>query len=236
LIDRLLPETTTPEDLRPSRRSVGSALVLFAALMLVAVLLDEPVARRLHDSGVAESADAWRWKWLLKAPGEAWLVAIVAVAVAPLHPWRLLAGGWVALTGALSGLQVVIKWVVGRTRPYEIVGLLDQPRPFLLFWFRDGGEGFLHQKNLSFPSGHTSTAFALAAALGILFPRGRWLFFSVAALTGLQRISENAHFVSDVVAAAGFGVGVTYAALWCINTRQLRSAARKPRLSAEATP
>jgi membrane-associated phospholipid phosphatase len=204
--------------------------------MVVAMLLDATVARRLHDSGFAESADALRWKWLLKAPGEAWLVAIVAVAVTPLHPWKLLAGAWIALAGALSGLQVVIKWVVGRTRPYEIVGLLEQPRPFLLFWFRDGGEGFLHQKNLSFPSGHTSTAFALAAALGVLFPRGRWLFYSVATLTGLQRISENAHYVSDVVAAAGFGVGVTYAALWCINTLQLRAAARKPPLVAEATP
>lgn len=192
--------------------------------MLVAFLLDADVARRLHDSGVASSADAWRWKWLFKAPGEAWFVLVIAIAVVPLHRWRLFAAGWIVLASALSGLHVILKWMVGRTRPFELVGLLDQPRPFLLFWFRDGFEGFFHQQNLGFPSGHTSTAFALASALGVLFPRGRRAFLAVATLTGLQRISENAHYVSDVVAAAAFGVGVTYAALWCINTRQLRAA------------
>lgn len=222
------------EDPRPRRESVIRWSVMFAATLLVGFVLDAPIARWLHDGGLAESADRWPGKWVLRAPGEAWLVAIVAVVVSLAHRWRWRAGGFLSLAAALSGLHVIIKWVVGRTRPYEIVGLLDQPRPFLLFWFRDGGEGFFHQRNLSFPSGHTSTAFAVAAALGVLFPRGRWAFYAVATLTGLQRISENAHYVSDVVAAAAFGVGVTYAALWCITTLQLRARNRPDRLAQEA--
>jgi membrane-associated phospholipid phosphatase len=50
----------------------------------------------------------------------------------------------------------------------------------------------------SFPSAHTATAWGLAIGLAWLFPRGRWLFFSLALLASLQRITSMSHWPSDV--------------------------------------
>lgn len=212
--------------LRPSRRSVMTWAAVFVGLLAIAFALDTPVARSLHESGFAKQADAWPLRKVFKAPGEAWFVAIVAVALAFIHPWRWKASGFVALAAALSGLHVLIKWAAGRTRPYELESRPGELLPFLLEPFRGGIVGFFDQRDLSFPSGHTCTAFAFAAALGILLPRWRWGFYAVAITTALQRVSENAHFVSDVTMAAACGVGVTYGLLWCITTLQERSARR----------
>ena len=57
----------------------------------------------------------------------------------------------------------------------------------------------------SFPSGHTATAVGLAAGLAGLYPHGRWLFATFALLAALQRIEANAHYPSDVLAAAALG-------------------------------
>jgi membrane-associated phospholipid phosphatase len=65
--------------------------------------------------------------------------------------------------------------------------------------------GIFHEKNLSFPSGHATLAFATAAALAIFLPRWRAGFYIVAAMVAAERVLENAHYVSDVVAGALVG-------------------------------
>jgi hypothetical protein len=59
----------------------------------------------------------------------------------------------------------------------------------------------------SFPSGHTQIAFASATALHMSY--GFWKalpFYSLGVFTGLSRIADNAHWLSDVVAGATVGV------------------------------
>lgn len=62
----------------------------------------------------------------------------------------------------------------------------------------------------SFPSGHTSFAFAMAHFMNKEFgQRSKW--YSVAAYAtatsvGFMRVTGNAHWISDVVAGAGFGI------------------------------
>lgn len=223
-------------DVRPGRQSVFVWSLILFVLLLAGILADAPVARWLHESGVAARADSWAGKAILKAPGEAWLILLVSGLVTWLHPLRWRAGGFIALACALSGLHVLLKWGVGRNRPYTFDDAAGPLAPLHFHWFRHGLPGLFQQVNLSFPSGHTSTAFALAASLAILFPRGRWIWFAVATLTGLQRISENAHFVSDVLAGAAFGVGVTYGVVWCITVLQLRATSRPRRSAEEAAP
>jgi membrane-associated phospholipid phosphatase len=65
----------------------------------------------------------------------------------------------------------------------------------------------------SFPSGHTTMAFALAASLAneIRRPWATVGLFTVAAGTGWSRLNDNQHWLSDVV--AGAVVGVTSAEL-----------------------
>jgi membrane-associated phospholipid phosphatase len=85
---------------------------------------------------------------------------------------------------ALVAVQIVvgpIKHTVGRQRP-------------------DGSN------DLSFPSGHTANAVAVAEVL-----RGRYGWkvgapmYALGALTGIGRMEENVHHLSDVVAGAAFG-------------------------------
>ncbi|MBI3515956.1 MAG: phosphatase PAP2 family protein, partial [Proteobacteria bacterium] len=114
-------------------------------------------------------------------------------ALAPLHVFAS-----VALAGLATDL---VKTLVGRFRPK--------------LFFRDGSYGFdfLHTRAdyVSFPSGHATTAFALATAFTLLWPRYAVAYFLAAAVIGASRVLSNAHWVSDVLAGAVVG---TAAALY----------------------
>ncbi|MDB2686777.1 phosphatase PAP2 family protein [Mariniblastus sp.] len=58
----------------------------------------------------------------------------------------------------------------------------------------------------SFPSAHTATVFGLAVGLSWAFPRGKYLFISIATLASIQRVVEYAHWPSDVLAGAAVGI------------------------------
>ncbi len=71
-------------------------------------------------------------------------------------------------------------------------------------------------ENTSFPSGHTTFAFSLAAATTALFwirnTRWTWLVatvgFAVAVGTGLMRVAADRHYITDVLAGATVGTAV----------------------------
>jgi undecaprenyl-diphosphatase len=107
-------------------------------------------------------------------------------------------------SGAASGINALIKWVTGRHRP--VTGIA----PFTFQPFPQGISGLIHQHSLCFPSGDATLAFVTAASLSILVPPGRWIFFFVATLVALERVLENAHYVSDVIAGAGLGTAIGY--------------------------
>ncbi len=72
--------------------------------------------------------------------------------------------------------------------------------------------------NQSFPSGHTATAFMLATMLnkeyGHISP---WIgvgAYSAASATGLMRMANNKHWLSDVLTGAGIGIMATEAGYW----------------------
>lgn len=57
----------------------------------------------------------------------------------------------------------------------------------------------------SFPSGHSNTAFVLAAFLLMLYPRGRWIWFVLAAGCALARVRFRRHFPSDILMGGALG-------------------------------
>lgn len=66
------------------------------------------------------------------------------------------------------------------------------------------------ENDLSFPSGHTSSAFVVAGVIDQEF-RGKspWISigaYTIAGSTGVMRILNNAHWMSDVFAGAGIGL------------------------------
>ncbi|HET9903412.1 MAG TPA: phosphatase PAP2 family protein [Xanthobacteraceae bacterium] len=104
--------------------------------------------------------------------------------------------GFVVLAIAIPGLTAtVIKRLIGRARPGQLVDATHQFVPFS--W---------NPALASFPSGHTTTAFAAAVALATLFPRARVAFFAYAAVMALSRVVVEAHHPSDVIAGAAVGI------------------------------
>ncbi|MEE3370335.1 MAG: phosphatase PAP2 family protein [Planctomycetota bacterium] len=116
-----------------------------------------------------------------------------------------------------SGLAThLFKISIGRTRPNEIKLETDVAGTFvgwLPAWTERDWSHLFDRSIQSFPSGHTATAVGLAIGLTYLYPRGRWLFTLLAIAAGLQRLQANAHFPSDVLAAAGIAC-VVGAILW----------------------
>lgn len=184
------------------------AIFAFIAAFCVALLLDAPIARFFRQTGIELWFDRDRdLREFLKLPGEGATVAVIAVIIFFAHRARLRGALFIVSATLLTSITVVTKWMVGRHRPFTWLNeQSDILRPFEFVPFRDGLHGMFTAWNLCFPSGHTATAFALAAGLAMLWPRGRWVFFAVATVTGLERIIENAHWTSDVVAAAGLGI------------------------------
>ncbi|HLW76124.1 MAG TPA: phosphatase PAP2 family protein [Bryobacteraceae bacterium] len=65
----------------------------------------------------------------------------------------------------------------------------------------------------SFPSGHTITAFAVAISLGAFYPALLIGLLFVAMSVAASRILLGMHFLSDVIAGAGIGGMLAYAAV-----------------------
>lgn len=105
-----------------------------------------------------------------------------------------------------SGLVVnLIKPLAGRSRPelwlnFGIYGF----HPFYYHLFQTDSNLML-----SFPSGHSSTAFAVGLSLSLLMPRYRWLFFLYAFLTAASRIVVMRHYPADVIAGAAIAFFTT---------------------------
>ncbi|MDB5231508.1 MAG: phosphatase family protein [Chitinophagaceae bacterium] len=111
------------------------------------------------------------------------------------------------LTG--GAMEYLLKALSGRQRPnfYEI-GHPD-PRPRFHGPFNSGGRDIDGKKvNSSFPSGHTTVAFAAATVFAMEYKTSTiipLISYSAATLIGLSRITENKHWLTDVVAGAGLG-------------------------------
>lgn len=58
----------------------------------------------------------------------------------------------------------------------------------------------------SMPSGHTVASFAGLVIIGMLYPRVKWLTWTLAVMIGISRIALGAHFPSDVLLGAFIGM------------------------------
>ncbi len=117
------------------------------------------------------------------------------------HNPRLIRAG-TRITGALVVAGAVsngLKMVAGRGRP-------DNP-----YLDQDPDDFGPFSGHASWPSGHTSMAFAFATALGdeLHQPVARYGLLAAATAVGWSRINDNRHWLSDV--AAGAVVGITSA-------------------------
>jgi membrane-associated phospholipid phosphatase len=94
-----------------------------------------------------------------------------------------------------------IKYAVRRVRPFTT-------HPDLIKMSSGGGP--------SFPSGHTSSAFATATSLSLSYPKWYVVIpaYLYAGTVGVSRIVLGVHYPSDVLAGAAVGIGSAYAGRW----------------------
>jgi membrane-associated phospholipid phosphatase len=201
-------EETGP--LKRPRRGWIVAVVVFLALAGVAFFtVDARVVHWVHDHRI----DAWakRWVWVRKLkviwPGHFACTVLIAALLA-FHRSAPRGSAMLLLAGVLTGFNSVIKWMAGRSRPNWTTGTPDMTfEPFA-----GGIKRLFVQGNLAFPSGDAALAVATAAGLTYLIPRWAVAWWTMAVVVCAQRVAENAHHVSDVLAAAALGVAAFHCA------------------------
>ena len=197
------------------------AVLLWLSVIALAALFDSRVAAAARDVGTDSFLRSHKIiRETIKLPGEYLFTACVAVIVLLTHPLRWRAAGFVLLATAVSGVNGLMKWTVGRLRPYKI-GTPPRLAPFELSPFIGGFRGLFGTPNICFPSGHAALAFATAAAVAMLWPQPRWRGlrwggYAIAAVVAAERVAENAHWLSDAVAAAALGVAGVYLIHWIV--------------------
>ena len=147
-------------------------------------------------------APRWvRW-WMLLATraGDGWLWGMIGIAVllsSDPERFRAIEAAAFAVTAGIV-LFHKVKRMVGRIRPRDI-----EPHCWAHIVTRD---------KFSFPSGHSTTAFAVALSLGSFYPEIMPILLVLAANVAVSRIVIGMHYLSDVVVGSGMGVLLGYAA------------------------
>jgi membrane-associated phospholipid phosphatase len=98
-----------------------------------------------------------------------------------------------------------IKFLTGRQRPSWADGEDHWAGPAAIFKRFEKGQSTRYD---SFPSGHAITAFSLATVLAMQYRGTVWVpivSYSVAAGVGLSRLTENRHWLSDILVGGILG-------------------------------
>ena len=91
----------------------------------------------------------------------------------------------------IGGVSVItLKSIIGQKRP---------PGPIEYKHFT------LDSNYHAMPSGHTTTAFALATTISRHYPKYKKISYIVASLVGISRLYEDVHWASNIVTGAGLG-------------------------------
>lgn len=137
------------------------------------------------------------------------LAAPAIFAIMPSSEWLTIGTMYAETLLLANGIKEWTKLLVYRARPYMYFD--DYPEDKL----EDG------DWNCSFPSGHTTLAFASAAFTTMVFcqcfPDSNWKYavagisFGMASITGGLRMASGNHFFTDVLVGAVLGTAVGFA-------------------------
>ena len=184
------------------------SLILFGVYVLDPFFLERSKALAPEARSFLQTiTDMGRSNWMLIPAGSA--VALALVLRRTHRGFRNAAGyGLIASTigfvfvsvGGAGLIANLAKYIIGRARPklFDTLGPFD----FQLFSF--------DPYHASFPSGHATNIFALATVLGILWPRGRVLLYTIATWIAASRVLIGQHYFTDVVGGAILGTALPY--------------------------
>jgi membrane-associated phospholipid phosphatase len=171
----------------------------FCAAGLAAYSVDGDVRHDFHNHNPEQAGDLssafthfGSWQYEVPLLGAAWIGGLMGSSELN----RVAVNGIEASAIAAGTLVPIMVYVSGRPLPNKNFDA-DTFHPF-------------HGHEYSFPSGHTSEAFAVASVLDQTFRErfGYWhlpIVYGAATAVGISRIRDQRHFLSDVVIGAGIG-------------------------------
>jgi membrane-associated phospholipid phosphatase len=206
----LKQEVTAPFHLtRKDWVKVAKFTVLEGALFFA----DEPVQRfaldlRNHNDGVRNIS-----KYVTRFGGsyETYVLATLGAYGFIFKSDKIKTTTLLATQAYITGgaMESVLKFLTGRQRPYFYDPNSLEAEPKFQGPFSSAGKDINGKRiNSSFPSGHTTVAFAAATVFAMEYkdrPLVPIISYSAATLIGLSRITENAHWITDVLAGAALG-------------------------------
>lgn len=116
---------------------------------------------------------------------------IISIFVIFLKKWKIISQVFLAAIISRLGIVELIRW------------LWERPRPFV-----ENNVNLLLERSASnsFPSGHASFYFAIAAVVYLYNKKiGKW-FFAVSFLISIARVFSGIHWPSDILAGAFVGI------------------------------
>ena len=183
-------------------------LIPLAPLALAAIIYfgDYQSASFLYINQFTQQLPDTLWAWLTFL-GNGWGIFALSFPLLLLAPRILTAGLFAGAIAAVT--SSVLKGIFNLPRP---AGILTEGSFYRI------GEALLHR---AFPSGHTLTAFAIASAFYFSASREKrtplLLLFVLAAFVGLSRNAVGAHWLTDVLGGAGFGIWCGMIGAWLAN-------------------
>ncbi len=201
-------------------RLLLATLLTLPALLLLIWWVDEPLARLLHQQGaflrpffgnvmrlhdvVADIVLTYQlWIW--------WALLLIFFAARLLRQPHCTV--WIVALLTLISSQTV--------RSFSAV-YFNRPRPFQVFGQVAFDARFWQEVGRfdAFPSGHATVTAALLLPWALRFPKARPWLLGWLGLVCLGRVVLEYHWLSDVVAGATLGLGLTV--VWELGTRWLQ--------------
>jgi len=200
----------------PSHRSLLAVLVATVAALTLLALAVSGQTFLVGETAIVQAANdvpavvGWPLRVVVMQLGTLWVgLAVVAAAA-----W------WTRALGPAPGLAVLVAVSVGFRLDNLLKDVIERPRPPGLLVGLDVRD---HVDGFGFPSGHTTMAWAVAAALHpILPPRARGIAWGLAALVGLARMYVGVHWPADIVGGAALGLAIGSAAWLLVGVLPLR--------------
>jgi membrane-associated phospholipid phosphatase len=174
-------------------------VVLFLPVVVFAQNIDIQILRSINSSQALSSDKYFRFV----SNSDAYIVLAIPVTMGTTglikHDNQLFRNACVTLaaTAVNEGLTAVLKYSIRRDRPFATYTDITKKS-------KAGSP--------SFPSGHTSSAFATATSLSLDYPR--WFViipsYTWAGTVGYSRMHLGVHYPSDVLAGAIVGAGSAF--------------------------
>ncbi|MFI6655436.1 phosphatase PAP2 family protein [Streptomyces sp. NPDC050523] len=184
MADRRPPEQQVPQGLMRDLAALDQAL--YEAVTVTSTPTLDAALRKL-----SAAADHSKISFLIAG----------ALAVRPGSSRRAAALGVAAIGVASATANLLGKRLVRRSRPHRAE---DSPFP---------GRHVPMPASASFPSGHTASAVAFAAAVGPAFPVATVPLGLLACAVGYSRIHTGVHYPGDVIAGAVLGTAAAASVL-----------------------